>query len=766
MSALTFPYRCGIGLLMVLALSEVVLAQSRNVSEGAAKVARDFHTMVECTGRLANRVVTLSLHTDQRPPPSVFLLKVHDALLRSQSFRLLLSARGVPRGFGVGTYRIEALLTEGDSLVCDSTIVHTANSKVRRMLRREFRRSRIGKRSPILVSPRLARHLSQSEANERAIIPDNNLLSLLSYDPEVTTLLAGFSCASADIVEDGFVNSADLAELLQAWGTGGLAYDLNGDSGVDSQDLPLLLGCWGATTSTPPSPTMTSTATPAVTATAQATSIPPPTPIHTSTATPTPIRTPTHTATATATRTSTPTRTPTFTATATSTATRTSTPTRTPTHTPTRTPTPIVTNPPAGVPAVQNGWKSLFMSAGPGDSPSSGDRFGNAVAVQGDISLVGIPFDDDPPGLVGSLNQGSVSVFRRLNGATLLEARLSDPSLYGGARFGSAIHFKNSLAIIGAPNDINLDLNSTSGKGSAFIYERGVDGTWLSRAKLIASDGAFGSGSFAGDQFGLSVAIDDDLALVGAPNATINGHLYAGAAYVFRRTTEGVWVQAAKLTAPNPSTRAFFGTSVTVSNDVLAVGSPGDDSAGNDMGSVFVYRVTGASSVQFDGQLNHTERVAADNFGMALSMDDDLIVVGVPLKLASPNLQTDNPGAVYVFAYANGRWAQQAQLLSPSSNRNFSHFGASVELSSSLLIVGAPKENGPGGFNQGAVYLSRRSSGGWTAFRQILASDGSGADFFGLAVSVDGALSRVLVGSPLDDTGLVNSGSVYGWNVQ
>lgn len=65
-----------------------------------------------------------------------------------------------------------------------------------------------------------------------------------------------------------------------------------------------------------------------------------------------------------------------------------------------------------------------------------------------------------------------------------------------------------------------------------------------------------------------------------------------------------------------------------------------------------------------------------------------------------------------------------------------------------------------------AVYVARRSPSGWTPFRQVLAPDGVGADFFGSAVSIDEISSRLLIGSPLDDTPLVNAGSAYEWNVR
>jgi hypothetical protein len=160
------------------------------------------------------------------------------------------------------------------------------------------------------------------------------------------------------------------------------------------------------------------------------------------------------------------------------------------------------------------------------------------------------------------------------------------------------------------------------------------------------------------------------------------------------------------------------------------------------------------------------ERIESDNFGYAVSMHENTIVVGVPFKKSAPGLNASIYGAAYVFEFANGQWTQRVQLLSPSPNRIGSDFGSSVQLSDNLLVIGAPREHGPAGFNQGAVYLARKSGASWSALRQIYAQDAAGADFFGVSVAVDGLAQRLIVGAPFDDTPVVNAGSAYGWIVQ
>ena len=64
--------------------------------------------------------------------------------------------------------------------------------------------------------------------------------------------------------------------------------------------------------------------------------------------------------------------------------------------------------------------------------------------------------------------------------------------------------------------------------------------------------------------------------------------LILGAVYVFSRV-EGVWTQAAKLTAFDGEAYDNFGISVAVDGDTVVVGAPRNDGAGADSGSVYVF---------------------------------------------------------------------------------------------------------------------------------------------------------------------------------
>ena len=150
-------------------------------------------------------------------------------------------------------------------------------------------------------------------------------------------------------------------------------------------------------------------------------------------------------------------------------------------------------------------------------------------------------------------------------------------------QFGRSVSISGDLAIVGAPLDDDACPSSIlCNSGSAYVFRR--DGTtWSQEAKLTASDAA----EF--DQFGFSVSISGDLAIVGAfPGSSSRSA--SGSAYIFRRDG-GTWSQEEKLTASDAAAVDLFGTSVSIDGDLAIVGANRDDDAGSASGSAYVYNL-------------------------------------------------------------------------------------------------------------------------------------------------------------------------------
>jgi hypothetical protein len=133
--------------------------------------------------------------------------------------------------------------------------------------------------------------------------------------------------------------------------------------------------------------------------------------------------------------------------------------------------------------------------------------------------------------------------------------------------------------VVGALGD---DVGANFDQGSAYAFTR-TGSTWSEQAKLTASDGAIG------DSFGSSVAVSADTAVVGAFFDTVGANAAQGSAYAFTRTGS-TWSQQAKLTASNGAASDQFGSSVAVDGDTAVVGARQDDVGANAFqGSAYVF---------------------------------------------------------------------------------------------------------------------------------------------------------------------------------
>ena len=153
------------------------------------------------------------------------------------------------------------------------------------------------------------------------------------------------------------------------------------------------------------------------------------------------------------------------------------------------------------------------------------------------------------------------------------QAKLTASDGAAGDNFGVGVAISGDTLVVGAFAD-------DAGAGSAYVYTR-TGGVWTQQAKLTAADGA------AGDLFGISVAVSGDTAVVGAYGDDATA-LNSGSAYVFLRTGE-VWTQQPRLTAADGADEDQFGISVAVSGDTAVVGAYGDDATAINSGSAYVY---------------------------------------------------------------------------------------------------------------------------------------------------------------------------------
>lgn len=144
--------------------------------------------------------------------------------------------------------------------------------------------------------------------------------------------------------------------------------------------------------------------------------------------------------------------------------------------------------------------------------------------------------------------------------------------------FGFVVAVSGNRMVIGTRHSEGAVPNA----GAAYVFER-AGSTWTQRAKLLPGD------PVEGGFFGLAVAVLGDTIAVGCPGDTALGP-HSGSAYVFRRLGDGSWIQTAKLLAPGGAAEDRFGLALALSPAGLLVGAPSRDFAGlADSGSVFAF---------------------------------------------------------------------------------------------------------------------------------------------------------------------------------
>jgi len=268
---------------------------------------------------------------------------------------------------------------------------------------------------------------------------------------------------------------------------------------------------------------------------------------------------------------------------------------------------------------------------GAGDGAAA-DWFGSSVALAGDTALVGAPGRD----AAGRFWAGAAYVFTRSAGAWTQQAELAADALAEYDWFGSSVALSRDTALVGAR------FHATAGRddaGTAYVFVHS-DGTWTQQQELSAGDGA------EGDSFGSSVALAGDAALVGAPYHATAGKVDVGAAYVITRSS-GAWTQQQELGAGDGTAQDEFGASVALSGDTALVGALYHASAGQaDAGAAYVFIRSAGVWTQRQTLSADEDGDAQDEFGSSVALAGDTALVGAPFHATAGR---DDAGAAYVF---------------------------------------------------------------------------------------------------------------------
>lgn len=317
--------------------------------------------------------------------------------------------------------------------------------------------------------------------------------------------------------------------------------------------------------------------------------------------------------------------------------------------------------------------------------------------------------------------------------------------------FGGAKNFGFSMAIEGDTAIIGAprdDLTINGNEGSAFIFVRNGT-TWTQQQKLIASDAK------ANDDFGYSVAISGETVLIGARFVDVSPTSSSqGAVYVFVRNGT-TWTEAQKLMASDATPgRGAFGTSVAIEGNTAVVGAETQSATANPTGAAYVFVRSGTTWIE-QQKLNASDTAQGDQlFGSSVAISGETIIVGA--RRYNVGAKVDQ-GSAYVFVRNGTTWTQQQRLMA-SDGVARDEFGFSMAISGDTLIIGAPINilGANANNNPGAAYIFVRNGTLWIEQQILIAPDGVAGDEFGNSVAIDG--DAAIVGARRDDT---SQGSAY-----
>lgn len=326
-------------------------------------------------------------------------------------------------------------------------------------------------------------------------------------------------------------------------------------------------------------------------------------------------------------------------------------------------------------------------------------------------------------------------------------------TLWQGLQGGDSVRgagFGRSVAIHGDVIAVGAPLSESGGisAGAVYLFRNEAD-AWIQHQKLVAGDAA------QGGEFGSSISIpDNQMMIIGSPGDDDRGP-GSGSAYVFERS-DGVWLLQNKLTALDGTPGDRFGTSVAVDSYRAVIGAPLADGVVPSSGAAYSFVKT---AVTWSAGQKFIVGAGGDKVGNSIGMSQDLLVVGLPFR----DFNGGNNGVVFGYRWDGSDWVEKTQL--PIQAGSVDLFGWAVDLSGSRAVIGSPLDDDRGSAS-GSAFIADYKDGGWVERRKLIGWYLRGGDEFGRAVAIDG--TRAIVGAPSEpdpqSSQIIRTGGAYIYN--
>ncbi|WP_233993905.1 FG-GAP repeat protein [Salinibacter altiplanensis] len=204
--------------------------------------------------------------------------------------------------------------------------------------------------------------------------------------------------------------------------------------------------------------------------------------------------------------------------------------------------------------------------------------------------------------------------------------------------------------------------------------------------------------------FGADVALSGSRVLVSASSEHFGGE-GENAAYMFKRSADSTWQQTARLTGAPDRREGLFAAGVALDGDRAAVSTSGNPNRNDPErrygGAVYVFE----HDADPDGW-TRTARLRSDDRLDSGLIGGDVVLDGPHLAVAASTFFEREPGSVYVFRHdpSSKRWREDAHL------RDIDAFFISLDLHGSILLVGEGRARDD---NSGAATVYTRDDTSW-----------------------------------------------------
>lgn len=303
--------------------------------------------------------------------------------------------------------------------------------------------------------------------------------------------------------------------------------------------------------------------------------------------------------------------------------------------------------------------------------------------------------------------------------------------------FGSSVAVSGNYIVVGAPNE---DAGAFLDGGSAYLFEKDENGSVTQKVKLTSGTPK------SAEVFGYSVAMDGNVIVVGAPEGASD----VGDAYIFVIDSNGSVASTQQVNLG--ATADSFGTAVAISGSYIVIGAPSRATA-------HLYKLDGANVATKVADITEAV-IAGDAYGSKVAIDGNYIVIGAQDK---DTLQTAD-GAAYVYEIDPATdVVTQIEALTTSSAENNDHFGSSVGVSGTYVVIGSYGDNS----NTGAAYLYEISGAAATLTDTFFPSATDvvvAGDYFAYSIDIYG--KYIIAGAYKKDIGAnVDVGSAYVYEI-